>query len=39
MNVKQLLNKQMCLTAMLLPLIFSIFNAFFYKIISFVEAL
>lgn len=38
-KVRQLLKRQICLTAMLLPLIFSILRAFFYKIISFVKAL
>ena len=38
-NVKQLLSRQMCLTAMLLPFIFYIFKAFFSRIIYFVAVL
>lgn len=38
-NVKQLLKRQMCFTAILLPLIFYIFKAFFYNIIYFVKEL
>ncbi len=38
-NVRQLLKRQICLTAMLLPLIFYILRAFFSNIISLVELL